>query len=115
MPPSSEDENSSGSFSCSAGDTAPPSTLATSSHDSDNSSISGYLTKSLPGWHVKDFLVDEATAAAAANIGVSADALSYQVGVGVGVGVGHLVSWPPFVRYPGPHCHGEPVNVLSDP
>jgi hypothetical protein len=35
-PPPSEDENSSDSFSCSAGDTAPPSAPATSSHSSDN-------------------------------------------------------------------------------
>jgi hypothetical protein len=93
-PPLSEDENSSGSFSCSAG-AAPPSAPATSSHGSDSSSISEYLTKTLPGWHVEDFLVDEATAAATANIGVSADASSYQVGVG------HLVYWSPFVRCPG--------------
>jgi hypothetical protein len=80
---------------------------ATSSHGSDNSSISEYLTKTLLGWHVKDFLVDEATAAAAAtNIGVSADASSYQVGVGVG----HLVSWPLFVRYPDPHGPIAMVN-----
>nr|CAB3447381.1 unnamed protein product [Digitaria exilis] len=82
--PPSEDENSSGgsSFCYSAGDAAPPSSTApaTSSHGSDSSSISEYLTKTLPGWHVEDFLVDEATAAAAAsNIGFSADA-SYQVG-----------------------------------
>ncbi|KAL5214108.1 hypothetical protein ABZP36_003260 [Zizania latifolia] len=31
---------------------------------SDGSSISEYLTKTLPGWHVEDFLVDEATATA---------------------------------------------------
>ncbi|PUZ76803.1 hypothetical protein GQ55_1G319500 [Panicum hallii var. hallii] len=71
--PPSEDENSSGSF-------APPPAPATS-HGSDSSSISEYLTKTLPGWHVEDFLVDEAAAAsAAANIGVSADA-SYQGGL----------------------------------
>ncbi|XP_006652591.1 B-box zinc finger protein 20-like [Oryza brachyantha] len=33
----------------------------------DGSSISEYLTKTLPGWHVEDFLVDEATAAAASS------------------------------------------------
>jgi len=71
-PPPSEDENSSASFCCGA---APPPAPATS-HGSDSSSISEYLTKTLPGWHVEDFLVDEA---AAANIAVSADA-SYQVG-----------------------------------
>jgi hypothetical protein len=95
--PPSEDENSSGCCSCSAGDTASPSAPATSSHGSDSSSISEYLTKTLPGWHVKDFLVNEA-AAAAANIGVSADASSYQVGVGVG----HLVSWPRLFVTPAP-------------
>ncbi|RLM79346.1 B-box zinc finger protein 20-like [Panicum miliaceum] len=68
--PPSEDENSSGSF-------APPPAPATS-HGSDSSSISEYLTKTLPSWHVEDFLVDEATAAA--NIAASADA-SYQGGV----------------------------------
>jgi len=74
-PPPSEDENSSASFCCGA---APPPAPATS-HGSDSSSISEYLTKTLPGWHVEDFLVDEATTAAAANIAVSADA-SCQVG-----------------------------------
>ncbi|WVZ74415.1 hypothetical protein U9M48_022598 [Paspalum notatum var. saurae] len=77
-PPQSEDEDSS----CSAGGDAPPSAPATS-HGSDSSSISEYLTKTLPGWHVEDFLVDEAAAAAAAaaaatNVGVSADASSYR-------------------------------------
>ncbi|XP_062219787.1 B-box zinc finger protein 20-like [Phragmites australis] len=82
--PPSEDENSSSSFCCSAGDAAPP--APATSHGSDSSSISEYLTKTLPGWHVEDFLVDEATAAAAAAaasataIGVSADA-SYQGGL----------------------------------
>ncbi|CAM0150998.1 unnamed protein product [Urochloa decumbens] len=81
--PPSEDENSSGSFCCSAGDGDAPPPSATS-HGSDSSSISEYLTKTLPGWHVEDFLVDEATAAAAAaasNIGVPADASSYQGGL----------------------------------
>ncbi|CAL5030771.1 unnamed protein product [Urochloa decumbens] len=32
---------------------------------SDGSSISEYLTKTLPGWHVEDFLVDDASAAEA--------------------------------------------------
>ncbi|OEL15621.1 B-box zinc finger protein 21 [Dichanthelium oligosanthes] len=85
-PPHSEDENSSGgSFCCSAGgDAAPPSSAPATSHGSDSSSISEYLTKTLPGWHVEDFLVDEATAAAAAatDIGFSADAsYSYQGGL----------------------------------
>ncbi|KAL6651127.1 hypothetical protein ACP70R_010052 [Stipagrostis hirtigluma subsp. patula] len=33
---------------------------------SDGSSISEYLTKTLPGWHVEDFLVDDAAAGVAA-------------------------------------------------
>ncbi|CAD6250084.1 unnamed protein product [Miscanthus lutarioriparius] len=86
-PPSSEDENSSGSgsFCCSAGGgdaaAAPPSAAPATSHGSgsDNgSSISEYLIKTLPGWHVEDFLVDEAAAAAATNIiGVSSADASY--------------------------------------
>ncbi|XP_066332217.1 B-box zinc finger protein 20-like [Miscanthus floridulus] len=79
--PPSEDENSSGSgsgsgsFCCSAGGdaaAAPPSSAPATSHGSgsdNSSSISEYLIKTLPGWHVEDFLVDEA--AAATNIGVS--------------------------------------------
>ncbi|KAL6634838.1 hypothetical protein ACP70R_027509 [Stipagrostis hirtigluma subsp. patula] len=80
--PPSEEENSS-SFCCSAGDAAPPAPATShgGSSGSDSSSISEYLTKTLPGWHVEDFLVDEATAAAASAsaLGVSADA-SYQGG-----------------------------------
>uniref|UniRef100_A0A804NU04 B box-type domain-containing protein n=1 Tax=Zea mays TaxID=4577 RepID=A0A804NU04_MAIZE len=78
-----DDENSSGSFCCSAGDAAAhppplPSSAPATSHGSDSSSISEYLTKTLPGWHVEDFLVDEAAAAAATDIGVSAADASYQ-------------------------------------
>uniref|UniRef100_J3LFA1 B box-type domain-containing protein n=1 Tax=Oryza brachyantha TaxID=4533 RepID=J3LFA1_ORYBR len=42
---------------------------------SGSSSISEYLTKTLPGWHVEDFLVDDATAeaAAATSSGISAN------------------------------------------
>jgi hypothetical protein len=66
--PPSEDENTSSSFCRSAGDAAAPQAPATSNNGgSDSSSISEYLTKTLPGWHVEDFLVDEATAAAAAE------------------------------------------------
>ncbi|TVU02403.1 hypothetical protein EJB05_20565, partial [Eragrostis curvula] len=87
--PPSEDENTSSSFCCRAGDAAPP--APATSNCSDSSSISEYLTKTLPGWHVEDFLVDEATAAAAAaasatTAGVSADA-SYQGGL---AGIGGL-------------------------
>src|SRR5688500_13409837 len=54
-PEEEEDENSSGSFCCSAGDAAahphpPPSSAPATSHGSDSSSISEYLTKTLPGW-----------------------------------------------------------------
>ncbi|KAL5650201.1 hypothetical protein ACJX0J_041010, partial [Zea mays] len=35
---------------------------ATTATASDGSSISEYLTKTLPGWHVEDFLVDDAYA-----------------------------------------------------
>jgi hypothetical protein len=64
--PPSDDSNTSSSFCCSAGDAAAPPAPATSNNGgSDSSSISEYLTETLPGWHVEDFLVDEATAAAA--------------------------------------------------
>jgi hypothetical protein len=82
-----EDENtSSNSLCCSAGGAAPPAPVT--SDGSDSSSISEYLTKTLPGWHVEDFLVDEATAAAAAasatTAGVSADDGPYhQVGAAI--------------------------------
>uniref|UniRef100_A0ACD5YS81 Uncharacterized protein n=1 Tax=Avena sativa TaxID=4498 RepID=A0ACD5YS81_AVESA len=64
-PPCPEEENAS-SF-CRSGDDddgALPRSHGGSS--GSGSSISEYLTKTLPGWHVEDFLVDEATAAAAA-------------------------------------------------
>lgn len=83
--PSEDEQNSSGSasFCCSAGGDAAalPSSAPATSHGSDNgSSISEYLIKTLPGWHVEDFLVDEA--AAATNFaGVSSADASYQVGV----------------------------------
>ncbi|KAG2573652.1 B-box zinc finger protein 20-like isoform X2 [Panicum virgatum] len=61
-----EEEENSGSpcnaDSCSAGDAG--ATAAASA--SDGSSISEYLTKTLPGWHVEDFLVDDASAGALA-------------------------------------------------
>ncbi|KAG8071620.1 hypothetical protein GUJ93_ZPchr0006g45536 [Zizania palustris] len=62
--PPSEEENSS-SFCCSADDAVPPAPATSHGGSSGSSSISEYLTKTLPGWHVEDFLVDEATAAAA--------------------------------------------------
>ncbi|KAK3158593.1 hypothetical protein QOZ80_2AG0139150 [Eleusine coracana subsp. coracana] len=79
--PPSEDENTSGS---SAGDDAAPPALPATSNGSDSSSISEYLTKTLPGWHVEDFLVDEATAAAATT--VVADASYHQGGGLAGIG-----------------------------
>jgi len=84
-----EEEENSGSpcnaDSCSgaASDTASP---------SDGSSISEYLTKTLPGWHVEDFLLDDAAASAA--VAVSSDK-QYQGGL---AGIGGLQegypSWP---------------------
>lgn len=74
--PPSEEENTSSL--CSGDDDA----AATSHGASSGSSISEYLTKTLPGWHVEDFLVDDATAAAAAaaaSAGFSSGG-SYQVG-----------------------------------
>ena len=73
-----EEEENSGSpcnaDSCSAGGAG--ATAAASA--SDGSSISEYLTKTLPGWHVEDFLVDDASAGALAAC--SDDALyDYQV------------------------------------
>jgi hypothetical protein len=48
---------------------------ATTATASDGSSISEYLTKTLPGWHVEDFLVDDAYAS---DVGACSDGL-YQV------------------------------------
>ncbi|CAN6276444.1 unnamed protein product [Urochloa humidicola] len=42
---------------------------------SDGSSISEYLTKTLPGWHVEDFLVDDASAG---EVGAFSDDALYQ-------------------------------------
>ena len=49
---------------------------ATTASASDGSSISEYLTKTLPGWHVEDFLIDDASAADV--VGACSDGL-YQV------------------------------------
>uniref|UniRef100_A0ACD5V5J6 Uncharacterized protein n=1 Tax=Avena sativa TaxID=4498 RepID=A0ACD5V5J6_AVESA len=62
-----EEENGSSpcnADSCSGAASATPSA-------SDGSSISEYLTKTLPGWHVEDFLLDDAAASAA--VAVSSD------------------------------------------
>ncbi|XP_066345609.1 B-box zinc finger protein 20-like isoform X1 [Miscanthus floridulus] len=50
---------------------------ATTASASDGSSISEYLTKTLPGWHVEDFLIDDASAADV--VGACSDGL-YQQG-----------------------------------
>jgi hypothetical protein len=66
--PSEEQENSSSPCndgSCSAG-------------ASDGSSVSEYLTKTLPGWHVEDFLIDDASAADVVGA-CSDDLYQYQV------------------------------------
>ncbi|EES11195.1 B-box zinc finger protein 20 isoform X2 [Sorghum bicolor] len=58
-----EEENSSSPCnddSCSGGAGGAGATTTPSA--SDGSSISEYLTKTLPGWHVEDFLVDDASA-----------------------------------------------------
>ncbi|KAL5208275.1 hypothetical protein ABZP36_032710 [Zizania latifolia] len=74
--PLSEAENSS-SFCCSEDDAVPPAPATSHGGSSGSSSISEYLTKTLPGWHVEDFLVDVdatgAAAAAATSSGISAD------------------------------------------
>ncbi|KAL6903780.1 hypothetical protein ACP4OV_004593 [Aristida adscensionis] len=49
---------------------------ATTASASDGSSISEYLTKTLPGWHVEDFLVDDA----AAGVAACSDDGMYQAG-----------------------------------
>jgi hypothetical protein len=83
--PLSEEENSS-SFCCSADDAVPAPAAPATSHggSSGSSSISEYLT-TLPGWHVEDFLIDDATAeaaaaAAATSSGISANGPPCQVG-----------------------------------
>ncbi|KAF0893989.1 hypothetical protein E2562_033777 [Oryza meyeriana var. granulata] len=69
--PAPEEEEEAEDDSCS------PSSIAgtAAASASDGSSISEYLTKTLPGWHVEDFLVDEATAAAAAAASSSSDGM----------------------------------------
>ena len=60
--------------SCSAGGAG----AATTASASDGSSISEYLTKTLPGWHVEDFLIDDAFAADVVGA-CSDDLYQYQV------------------------------------
>jgi hypothetical protein len=57
-----QEEENSGSP-CNADSCSGAGATATASA-SDGSSISEYLTKTLPGWHVEDFLVDDASAGA---------------------------------------------------
>ena len=65
-----EEEENSSSSPCNADSCSGGAASATAS-PSDGSSISEYLTKTLPGWHVEDFLLDDAAAAAA--VAVSSD------------------------------------------
>jgi hypothetical protein len=69
-----EQENSSSpcKYACSGAGAAPATTVSAS----DGSSISEYLTKTLPGWHVEDFLIDDASAGDV--VGACSDGL-YQV------------------------------------
>ncbi|VAH50040.1 unnamed protein product [Triticum turgidum subsp. durum] len=53
-------------------------TASASATASDGSSISEYLTKTLPGWHVEDFLLDDAAASAAVTVSSNKP---YQVGL----------------------------------
>uniref|UniRef100_A0ACD5USX5 Uncharacterized protein n=1 Tax=Avena sativa TaxID=4498 RepID=A0ACD5USX5_AVESA len=59
---------------------------------SDGSSISEYLTKTLPGWHVEDFLLDDAAASAA--VAISSDK-PYQEGMAAigGLHDGYRPAW----------------------
>ncbi|CAM0903570.1 unnamed protein product [Alopecurus aequalis] len=60
-----EEENNSSP--CNADSCSGGAASATAS-PSDGSSISEYLTKTLPGWHVEDFLLDDAAASAAVTV-----------------------------------------------
>ncbi|PWZ37146.1 B-box zinc finger protein 21 [Zea mays] len=72
-PPEEDEQDNSRSpcndDSCSSGSGAGGATTATAS---DGSSISEYLTKTLPGWHVEDFLIDDASAG---DVGACSDGL----------------------------------------
>jgi hypothetical protein len=61
-----EEEEENSSSPCNADSCGGGAASATAS-PSDGSSISDYLTKTLPGWHVEDFLLDDAAAAVAAS------------------------------------------------
>ena len=71
-PVASEEEENSGSP-CNADSCSSGGATATASA-SDGSSISEYLTKTLPGWHVEEFLVDDASAGA---LGACSDDVLY--------------------------------------
>ncbi|WVZ86570.1 hypothetical protein U9M48_033329 [Paspalum notatum var. saurae] len=80
-PPDEEDQEEENSSSACNGDScsaAGAGATTTAMSASDGSSISEYLTKTLPGWHVEDFLVDDASARA---VGACSDGL-YQGGEG---------------------------------
>ncbi|KAG8060075.1 hypothetical protein GUJ93_ZPchr0002g25990 [Zizania palustris] len=77
LAPLSEEENSS-SLCCSVDDAVPPAPATSHGGSSGSSSISEYLTKTLPGWHVEDFLADDATGAAT-SFDISADRPPCQV------------------------------------
>jgi hypothetical protein len=72
-----QEEEENNSSPCNADSCSGGSASATAS-PSDGSSISEYLTKTLPGWHVEDFFLDDA--AAAASVAVSSDK-QYQGGM----------------------------------
>ncbi|KAJ1272052.1 hypothetical protein BS78_06G173900 [Paspalum vaginatum] len=72
-----EEEEENSSSACN-GDSCSAAGATTAMSASDGSSISEYLTKTLPGWHVEDFLVDDASARA---VGACSDGVyQYQQG-----------------------------------
>ncbi|XP_010919376.2 B-box zinc finger protein 20 [Elaeis guineensis] len=85
--------------------TAPAAAAAAAAADGSNSSsISEYLIKMLPGWHVEDFLTDEAAAAADADAfsQVNEELSKGSSGLG-GVGEGPPI-WVPQAKYPVEEC-----------
>ncbi|KAM3388527.1 hypothetical protein ACQJBY_010969 [Aegilops geniculata] len=67
--PSGQEEEGNSTSPCNAdscsGDAS--GTASASASASDGSSITEYLTKTLPGWHVEDFLLDDAAVAVSSN------------------------------------------------
>lgn len=89
---------------CSTSTTA--ATAAATAVGSNSSSISEYLIKMLPGWHVEDFLTDDAVIAADADADADADAFSQVNGdllksdsVLSGLGEGPPI-WVPQAKHP---------------